>query len=209
MKNKDFGALAQRLLPDVPGFEVKAPLMFIPPLKHTLRGLCFESHSHDVKLFYVWVFLLPLCVPTKYLGFNLGKRIENPGVGPWNADAPNLLPQLSAALKREAVPFISHVESPRDLAQAAKSLCRTKDPYTQEAIAYALACAGDAGKAVAELDTLLAMLDTKVPWQLEMVERAQALKAKLLANPAEARGQLEAWENESVKNLGLEKFRRI
>jgi hypothetical protein len=39
-----------------------------------------------------------------------------------------------------------------------------------------------------------------------MAERARALKARLLVNPASAQQQLEAWESETAKNLGLEKF---
>jgi len=204
MKNKDFAELAQRLLPNLPGFTVKAPLMFIPPAKHTLRGICFESHSYNAKQFYVWVFLLPLCIPTKHVIFNLGKRIESPEGGPWNANAPNLLLQLSATVKREALPFLSRVESPRDLAQAARSLQRPQDPYTQQAIAFALARSGGVAEAVAALDELVGLLDVKVPWQLEMTQRADALRSQLLTDAASAQKQLEAWEAETTRNLGLE-----
>ena len=204
MKNKDFAELAKRLLPDLPGFAVKAPLMFIPPVKHTLRGLCFESHSHEAKLFYVWVFFLPLFVPRQHVSFEFGKRI---GADLWNVDAPNLVHELGDALKREALPFLSPIESPRDVARAATSLRLPQNPHVQQAIAYALARAGDVNKAVAALDELVRSLDVKVPWQLEMAERANALKPQLLSDAPSAQKQLEAWEAESVRNLGLEKFR--
>jgi len=204
MKNKDFAELAKRLLPDLPGFAVKAPLMFILPVGHTLRGLCFESHSYEAKLFYVWVFFLPLCVPRKHVSFELGKRI---GGDRWNADGPDIIRELGVALKREALPFLSPIESPRDVAQAAKSLRLPQNPHVQQAIAYALARAGDVNKAVAALDELTRSLDVKVPWQLEMAERANALKPQLLSDAPSAQKQLEAWEAESVRNLGLEKFR--
>lgn len=206
MKNKDFAALAQRLSPDLPAFAVKAPLMIIPPVGHTLRGLCFESHSHEARLFYIWVFFLPLFVPRKHLSFEFGKRI---GGDRWNADAPNLVYELGAALKREALPFLSPIESPHDVAQAAASLRLPQNPHVQQAIAYALARTGEVDKAVRALDELTPMLNANIPWQLEIAERAQVLKSNLLANPADAQRQLEAWENESVKNLGLEKFRRV
>jgi len=168
MKNKDFAALAQRLLPDLPGFAVKAPLVFIAPMNHTLRGLCFESHSYEQKLFYVWVFFLPLCVPRKHVSFELGKRI---GGDRWNADAPDIIRELGIALKREALPFLSPIESPRDVAQAAKSLRLPQNPHVQQSIAYALASAGAIGEAIAALDELTHLLDVKVPWQLEIAER--------------------------------------
>lgn len=204
MKNKDFTELAKRLLPDLASFAVKAPLMFISPVKHTLRGFCFESHSHEAKLFYVWVFFQPLFIPTKHIILTFGKRINDDR---WNADAPNLVHELGDALKREALPFLSPIESPRDVAQAAKSLRLPQNPNVQQAIAYALARAGDVSKAVAALDELVRLLDVKVPWQLEMLERANALKSQLLSDVSNAQKQLEAWEVESVRNLGLEKFR--
>lgn len=207
MTNKDFAAVARLVAPSLPGFAIKAPLMVIPPLKHTLRGLCFESHSREAKLFYVWVFFLPLCVPTKHVSFNLGKRIGSAGDKPWNADAPNLVAELSTALKREALPFLSHIESPLDLAHAAKSLGNAQDPYAQQAIAYAFALAGDVNKAAVALDELTRLLDVKVPWQLEMLERANALKSQLYSDVSKAQSQLEAWGAESIRNLSLEKFR--
>ncbi|MDB6031215.1 MAG: hypothetical protein JWM16_1553 [Verrucomicrobiales bacterium] len=206
MTNKDFSTLAQRLLPNLPGLAIKSPLMFAAPVGHTLRGICFESHSYETKLFYVWVFLQPLCVPTKYLGFSLGKRIETVAGGPWNADAPSLLRELSAALRSQALPFLSHIDSLHNVAEAASSL-KSKGPYVQQAIAYVLARAGDVNRAAAELGQLTGLLDAKVPWQREMAERAELLKAKLVANPVDAQSQLEGWENDTAKNLGLESFR--
>jgi hypothetical protein len=77
----------------------------------------------------------------------------------------------------------------------------------QEAIAYALARAGDVAQAAMALDQLVGLLDEKVPWQCEMADRARALKSQMVSNPADVQRQLEAWEAESVHNLGLEVFR--
>ena len=79
--------------------------------------------------------------------------------------------------------------------------------YVQEAIAYALARAGDVAQAAMALDQLVGLLDEKVPWQCEMADRARALKSQMVSNPADVQRQLEAWEAESVHNLGLEVFR--
>jgi hypothetical protein len=206
MKTKDFAVLSKWLLPDLPGFTVKAPLMFILPLQHTLRGLCFESHSYEARQFYVWVFFFPLYVPTKHVSFNMGKRIEPAQKLPWNADAPNLIADLSTALRREALPFLSEIESPQDVANGALSLRQLQDPYVRQAMAYALARAGNVSKAVPALDELARLLDARVPWQREMAERAQTLSLQLLGDASEAKRQLDAWEAESVLNLGLEKF---
>lgn len=208
MKNKDFAELAKHLLPDLPGFFVKGPLVASHPVKNTLRGLYFEGSDFDKHSFYVWTFFLPLFVPTKHVSFNLGKRLREPGGGDrWNADAPNLVAELRAAVKRDALSFLSGIESAEDIARAAAAFQKTGDPYALQAIAYAWARAGDVERAMEELERLIRLLDVEVPWQLEMIERAETLKAKL-ADPTERQRQFAVWENESVKNLGLQKFQQ-
>jgi hypothetical protein len=209
MKNKDFAGLAKQLLEDLPGFFVKGPMAASRPVKHALRGLYFEGSSFDAKSFYVWTFFLPLFVPAKHVSFNFGKRLRSPSGGDrWNADAPNLVAELKAAVKREALPFLSGIESAEDIAMVAATFLKAGDPYGQQAIAYAWARAGEGSRAVEELERLVCLLDAKVPWHREMAERAEALKTKLLTNPAEAQRQLETWESETSQNLGLERFRR-
>ena len=89
----------------------------------------------------------------------------------------------------------------------AATFLKARDPYGQQAIAYAWARAGEGSRATEELERLVRLLDAKVLWQREMAERAEVLKTKLLTNPAEAQWQLEAWESETTQNLGLERFR--
>lgn len=202
MTTKEFVRLEKRLLPDLPEFTIRGRLMFIPPAAHILRGICFEPSAFDKKSFYVNVFVLPLCVPTQHLYFNFGKRVGTE----WNADAPDVFSKVGSALKREALPFLSRVESLHDFVELAMSFS-LQNPHTPEAIAYAWARAGNVALATEELERLVRLLDAKIPWQRAMAERAETLKAKLLADPVEAQRQLEAWENESAKNLGLEKFR--
>lgn len=204
MKNKDFTTLIQRILPNLPRFVLKVPLMLLPPMDHTLRAIYFESHSYETRLFYVWVFYLPLFVPRKHVSFEFGKRI---GGNPWHADDPNLVQELGEALKREALPFLAPIKSPLDVAYAVQKLNLPQNPHIQEATAYALARAGDADKALTEIDTLLAMLDAKISWQFEIAERAHSLKSLLTSDLNGAQKQLEDWEVESIRNLGLEKFR--
>jgi len=209
MKNKEFAALGKLLLPDLPGFVVKSPMVFSLPVKYVLRGLYFERSGFDKETFYAWVFFLPLYVPTTHVGFTFGKRLRDHAKREqWNALAPNLIDELVAAVKREALPFLSGIESPRDVVKAAKSLANLQNPYLQEALAYSLARAGDGDDAVAGLDQLVNLLDRAIPWQREMADRAQALRAKLIANPPDAEHQLDAWETESLRNLGVESSSR-
>ena len=202
MSNKEFSALARSLSPALPSFAIKGPLLLICPMNGILRGLLFESHSHSSTLFYVWVFFLPLCVPTRNLALNLGRRISSPGGGPWDSAQKGLIETLIEAVKREGLPFLSRVESIGDLADSAGSL-PSKGPYTLQAIAYSLARDGKFARAVTALDEMMQSLDGKIAWQLEMAKRANALKSKLLSDPAGALRQLQDWEAESLGNLGL------
>jgi hypothetical protein len=105
------------------------------------------------------------------------------------------------------LPFLSPIDSPQDIANAAIALQSPENPHIQQAVAFALARTGDAARATRELERLMRALDVRISWQREMAKRAEVLKAKLLADPGEAQRQLEAWETESLSNLGLEKFR--
>ena len=121
---------------------------------------------------------------------------------------------LAAAAQRAAQhvgpgqgPVFGDIASLHDVAKAATALQTAQDPYVQEAIAYALARAGDVEQAAMALDQLVGLLDVKVPWQCEMADKARALKSQMVSNPSDVQRQLEAWEAESVHNVGLEAFR--
>jgi hypothetical protein len=62
------------------------------------------------------------------------------------------------------------------------------------------------GEAIEFFDKVAQGIDKKSGWALKLAERALAMKASLLANPSEAKTQLEIWESETVRNLGLEEF---
>ena len=208
MKNKDFAELAKRLFLDFPEVVIRGPMVVVPPIKSVLRGLHFEGSGFDEKSFYVWAFLLPLFVPTKHISFNLGKRLRGPyGGDRWSVEMPNLVAQLGAAVKRDALPFLSGIESAEDIAKAAAAFQQSGDPYAQQTVAYAWARSGNVARAVEELERLMHSLDGKIAWQREMAGRAELLKAKLLADPREAELQLEAWESQTSENLKLGKLR--
>jgi hypothetical protein len=92
--------------------------------------------------------------------------------------------------------------------EAVKSQERNfQDPHKYETIAYLVVRLGEATAGIGALDDLLSVVDLSIVWQGEMAERARYLKSLLVRNPSDAEKQLEAWETESVRNLGLEEFR--
>jgi hypothetical protein len=204
MTTKELISLERRLLPSFPGFAIRGRLVLIPPARHTLRGINFEPSGFNKERFYATAFYLPLCIPRKYLSFTFGKRLKSTG---WRTDDPNSEAELIAMMQNE-VQFLNSLRTPNDVLVATILRARdSKNPYHNEAIAYMLARTGETTAAIAALDRLLQPLDPAVAWQCEMGDRARGLKAKLLSDPIDAQRQLTAWENESVRNLGLEEFR--
>lgn len=207
MTKRDFISLEKRLLPGLHGFSIAGQLMLLSPVGDTLRGVYFESHTSDAKLFYVWAFFFPLYIPTERIYFNLGKRISANNGDRWDADKPDVESLLTSAIQKEAVPFLANLKSADDVVDTAKRIIGdSKDPYGHQAIAFALARGGRIEQAVNALDRLNLLLDVNSPWQGVMAKRANTLKS-LLTVPADANRQLDAWVEESIRNLELERFR--
>jgi hypothetical protein len=205
MKKKEFEAIGKGLSADLPGLAVKGQLLFMRPVGHTLRGIFLDSSINPGR-FYVQIFIQPLFVPAKHVGFNIGWRLGG-GAHTWDANSSTLLAELNGALKREALPFLLRIHSPRNVVDAATSIQKSQDPYVQQAVAYAFARSGDVKQAVDALDRLAALLCEDIAWQWEMADRARALKSRLVSDPAGAQVQLDNWEAKTVENLGLEGFR--
>ncbi len=204
MKNSEIAAIQRGLLPDLPGFAQKGQMLFVSPVGHTLRGIFFDRATNP-RGFYVQILIQPLCVPEEHIIFNLGWRLRHGRTDLWNADDPQLIPELSLALSREALPFLSSIESPRDTATAAVSLRKSGDPIVQQAIAYAFARAGDVPEAVKALGRLREQLEETQQYRAshEDLRRAEALELELVSDPSEARRRLESWEAETAKKLAV------
>ena|SRR5712692_1742177 len=206
MKVKRFQALAKRLLPHLGGYTCRRDLIYATPVAHVLRGFCFETSAFDATSFYVYVFFLPLYVPTQYLYFNFGERLRYRGRDGWSITDSNVEEKLLESIRIQGLPFLAGVEEPLELAKVTRSrFGELKNPHTWEAIAYSLIMGNDHGSAHAAFDRLLASLDLGVEWQQQIKLRAEEVKNKLESNPEDAKRQLEEWELSTLANLGLAK----
>jgi len=208
MTTREFVALEKRLLPNLSNFVIKGRLMFIAPIARALRGFHFDPSAFSKQAFYVDMFFMPLCVPTKHVHFTFGHRVKSG----WSADDPNLETKLTLAMQEE-VPFLAGLNTAIDVARALEPLTKTHNPHCHEAFAYTLLQAGEMPAALHALDTLLALIDSvkranpDVTWELEIAARALLIRDKLLDKPEDAHQQLAAWEAETVRKLGLQEFR--
>jgi tetratricopeptide (TPR) repeat protein len=202
MTTKELAALGKRLLPQLVGFTVRGQLLFISPVGDILRGIFFDR-SGNPRSFYVQVMVQPLYIPAEHIVFSFGWRL---GGRSWSADDPDLFPKLSHAIQSEAVPFLSKIRSASDVPNAAQSLQRFGDPNIRRAVAYSLARADEREKAIEALEQFLQQMPPYpwTEWLEKDAKRAELLRARLLKDSAEAQKQLEAWKNETRKNLGWE-----
>lgn len=207
MKIKEKISLAKQLLPIMPEFAIKGPMMIMQPMEHILRGVYFENSAYD-KSIYLWVFVMPLFVPNQHIYFNFGYRISRPNNELWQPDSDHFLNDLKQVLT-EQLPFLYNVKSLDDFIKTVRAQNNLQDLNAQEAIAYSLVLNGNTVEAVSALSTLIPLFDTESPWQVTMQERACTLKTTLEESPSDAIKLLHGWEAETIKNLNLEKLTNV
>jgi hypothetical protein len=203
MTTAEFVKLETRLLREFPGFVVKGRLLFRSPTEGLLQGIHFDGSDFDKISFYVTFFVMPLCVPSEHLYLNYGSRVRNKRGGDrWSKDAPDLVAELSLALESQAMPFLRVCSSLMSFVDiAASSFSAT--PRGLQARAFTLARAGRFDTAIELLDQLLSQVDRSVRWQKQIAVLSQGLREKLVSSPEKAQQQLEAWETETLRNLGI------
>jgi hypothetical protein len=119
MNKRELAKIAKTLVQELPDLAASNNLLLRTPLGPILRALCLERSGWDTHGFYVWVFFQPLCIPHAHVFFNLGWRLGG-GTHTWNCETPTGVTSLRVAIRREALPFLERVQSPRDAALTAK-----------------------------------------------------------------------------------------
>jgi hypothetical protein len=212
MKNKEFALIGKRILPSLPGFVVKNSMMLKFPIGDILYALDFDGSDFDARAFYVQIFFIPLYVPAKFIHFLFGKRLGSGG-DRWDADAPNLISELFRSIEQEAIPFLKSVSTMQMIVEYIQPMTVPDarsyvNPHCQEALAYTLARMGDIAPALVVIDQMQEMLgQSTVAWELDIKARSQFFREKLLHSPKAAQAQLDAWKDETVRNLKLEAYR--
>jgi hypothetical protein len=217
MTKKQFVSLEKKLLPELPGFVIHGSLMLLPPAKHTLRGIALDGSDFSKTSFYVEVFVTPLYIPRDFLGLSHGGRVRDPRKWDcWESDDPDLVPQLVAAIKQQALPKLLRVKSLLDFVAevraATAELARPPNGSMREEMAYALVLAGQVADGAEVLDEALRAREQERdpdmrPWVVELFNRMRLIRSMLATDAEAARQQIEAWETVTVGHLGLEAYR--
>ncbi len=201
MKGRALEALFRRyLLPALPGFGFRKSLLYSQPIGNILRGFSFDSSRFDANTFYVEAFVQPLYVPSTFIYYLFGQRLTSRTGQLWRITPETetaVILDVLASLKKEGLPFINYIRSPRDLGEKASLVGGRSDiPHAMEAVAYSLVLAGEDAKALAALDQLDALCRihlASAPYLGETVQRSATIRASLTHDPPAAIALLQQW----------------
>jgi hypothetical protein len=164
-----------------------------------LRGLYFEESGLDKEGFYVWVFALPLFIPTSHVSFTFGERLAKGKR--WKLDKE--LSGLDEVIRTEAVPFLGNTESVTEFIKLAEKL-NGSDPYVLQALAYSYLKLSRQSEALKAIDSLLATLELlqAKDWAKKMKVEVLDLKTRVLRKGSVEKNLLD-WEMFSKENLHI------
>jgi hypothetical protein len=207
--------LLKAIQPSMPGFGAKGALLVNRKIGSLLKGIFVDS-SRDPKRFYVQVFVQPLYVPANTLVFNLGWRL---GGRAWVKDAQSVSDDIAAAVRVEALPFLSAIETPLDLAMSVirtpylaatspqgQASSRANDPVCMRMRLYSLIYAGKLYDAAVEFDKLKRALTLQFEWENIMLEEASSILQLSTRHPDQALAKFKQWTLETARSLRLDTF---
>jgi hypothetical protein len=173
-------------------------MLYESPDDHVLLGIHTDSSGVTKDVAYLWVFCMPLYVPTGHVNFNYGKRLGGPTLFSLTDDGPA---KILKAIRDEALPYLAEHKG---LPKALKAFASRANGSTRalEATAYGNIMLGRFEPAAAQIETLLGA-PMRVEWELEVRERAVEIQRLLRTDRAEAQEQLRTWEMTTKSALRL------
>jgi hypothetical protein len=206
MNARDFKSLYALLLPSLPGFVGHKRMLILPPMNGMLRAIHFDPSGFDKASFYPSRLVMPLCDPTHFLSLLLSKPFyhKTEGYG-WTINMPNLVEDLIATIRDEALPALRQAENLDGFLELAAPAWG--NPHTPKQVAFVLAKAGQRDRAVAIIDDYLPKLRMHSHWEKEIFDLSTHLRDLLVNDPEAAHRQLLAWEDYTIQKLKLEAFR--
>ena len=207
MTKQKISHLLPQLEARFPQLRAAPPLMVLPPVRELIRGILFERSSARDQ-FYINVFVMATCVPSRTLVLSLGWRLrKRAGRTLWDSNDSDLISELSKVIEEEALPFLNRAKTTSEAACLAVTLFGNHTPYLTEVNAYLLARSGQVEQSLRSLRGLIGSLTPPAfAWQADTVARAKKLEDLLCESSDLALAQLKRWESETIQALKLERF---
>lgn len=205
MKKRQFERIARKLVPEMPGFVARGWTIYHTPVDHLMRGFCCDDSGFNPTLFTVWVFALPLYVPTDGIGLSFGRRLtgDNGAEKWWDVSEADTESNLLRSIKSEGFAFLDKLCNPRDLVAYIKRSPACNTLRYLEALSLSYAVLDEYTNAIECIEELNARLNPEVGWQFELKERGEKLADLLRTDPEAAKRQLWEWEMDSKKTLEI------
>lgn len=216
MRQREFENLARVYLMDaLPGFQVWKGLILKTPVRHLLRGFCYEPSSFSRERFYVDVFVQPLFVPCDHIVLSTGGRM-GPGYD-WTPETEaQVMAKVRKVMIREGLPLIkAHDTVERYCKRLRQKARRYRDPHNQEAAAYACILLNKprAARRIFKRFWKDHEKSRQRPyfseWQVEQAKRIKGVQDLLgedMSGLSRAIALLEEWRIETAKALRVSKF---
>lgn len=170
-------------------------LLYLDPVGWVVQGLVPEESADDPSSFYLWLFRMPLYVPSDVIDLSWSERF---GGGSTRFD-------LSSDSARRAVSEAAAiVEKEMDRSDIVLDPPGGADNVRmQEARAYGLLLQGRDEAAVEVLGRVL-RYQPKYEWEEELISRSEEMKRHLVEGQRdEALNSLEKWRDETMAALGI------
>lgn len=200
-----------------PGYVYKNGLLYREDLSFCLSGFCFESSGYGADDFALWVFQMPLVVPSDFVTLTIGNRIGG-AKGWWTIkeDDEHLYEITNAIIQvmkdneekklihsRTLLDFISFLD---------RTYADVNDPYILEEIAYYRILLDQApSESIKKILTNVVDIADKtiqkmpaIEWIKHNKERAQLILDYLeLGQVESAKSQIYEWRDYTVEKLKL------
>jgi hypothetical protein len=206
----------QYLIPRLPGYLAKGPLVYHGSTEHLLRGFYFERSSHGDRGFFVWVFVQPLYIPSDHLAFSFGDRLPHLAEGAdrfWQireGGEAEVMDDILRLAEDAGLAFLNRFPTVESLPDGlVRSFPGSLGSRALEAIAYAHVLSDSPEKAMTALRRLkdqVSEASQKLPkrvWLHEIGERAQKVEDALGRSSEAAKAVLNEWSEETRKALGI------
>lgn len=207
MKNTVVKSLFNQYLKQQPwaaNWQCKGHLIYEEIKAGLLKGFCFKSSAYEADQFELCVFVVPLYVPTDFLGLSYGHSIPSPLRRQWWGFDPDRLDQaaseLAPAMSKAQKDFLSKINDAEDFYDYYRK-DRKKEIHFYEAVSYSAAYAGlkEADKV---LERCLAFMKKNSDIQFDWAQKTYANTERLFQTRGEDRkALLEEWAAHTQKAI--------
>jgi len=215
MNQRDFNRIVKdHLLPELPGYVTsKRGDLFAVPMNHLWRGFVFES-SASRELCYFNVNIMPLYKPTDFLYAGIGRRLRSRRMQAWEwgeASEEATVKELIGAMKSAKQELLDKFQTPSDIAELGPQTLNVETWHALDLLGLAQVYAGRYEEATRTLENLhnrmeLQRAALKEEEKSEMHLRCETILNLLKTEPSRAKALLLEWEQQTIKNLKLDRF---